>query len=93
MYCQNCGEKIEEDVNICPFCGYSGMIVTNVNNKDRTIQELQDKIAKLEQEISNNTIQDTDQKYNNKMMFIVMLVLPIAFLIFFFMLVFMLINR
>lgn len=93
MYCQNCGEKIEDNVNICPFCGYSGISVTKVNKKDHTIQELQDKIARLEQEISNTTIQDTDQKYNNKMMIIVMLVLPIAFLIFFFMLVFILINR
>jgi uncharacterized membrane protein YvbJ len=93
MYCQNCGAKIEDNVNICPFCGFSNEGDNEFTQKDRKIQELQEKITELEQTVSNTTVNENDRGFNNKMMFAFIFILPIAFLVFFFVLFFILANR
>lgn len=93
MFCQNCGERIEEDSKVCPFCGYVTGVDNELAQKERQIEYLQDKITQLEQTVKNTTIQDKNQGFNSKMMFVFIFVFPIAFLIFFFVLFFTLANR
>ena len=93
MYCQNCGAKIEDNVSICPFCGFSNEEDNQLTQKDRKIKELEEKITELEQTVNNTTVNKNDQGFSNKMMFAFIFVLPIAFLVFFFVLFFTLANR
>ncbi len=49
FYCQNCGAKIEFAGKFCSFCGFSFEKSTNTDEKDARINELEQKIARLEQ--------------------------------------------
>ena len=49
FYCQNCGAKIEFAEKFCSFCGFSFEKSTNTDEKDARINELEQKIARLEQ--------------------------------------------
>jgi uncharacterized membrane protein YvbJ len=49
FYCQNCGAKIESAENFCSFCGYSFEKVSESDDKDARIKELEQKINRLEQ--------------------------------------------
>ncbi|MFW9828407.1 MAG: zinc-ribbon domain-containing protein [Candidatus Thorarchaeota archaeon] len=48
MYCQNCGSEIGQNDLICPFCGQRNGSSEVLKEKDNKIQELEQKIAKLE---------------------------------------------
>ena len=93
MFCQNCGAKIEDDVVVCPFCGFSNESNHKLSQKDLKIQELQEKIMQLEQTVSNTSVNKKDRGLNNRMMFAFIIIFPMAFLIFFFLLFFILANR
>ncbi|MEJ2295676.1 MAG: zinc-ribbon domain-containing protein [Candidatus Lokiarchaeota archaeon] len=92
MYCQNCGSKVDDNTYVCSFCGYSIEKVNDIAQKDRQIQELKEKVNQLEQTFSNTTTGENTSIFNNKMMFLVIFVLPIAFVVFFFVLFFILVN-
>ena len=49
FYCQNCGAKIESAEKFCSFCGFSFEKNTSTDEKDARINELEQKIARLEQ--------------------------------------------
>ena len=49
FYCQNCGAKIESVEKFCSFCGFSFEEKTELNNKNARINELEQKIVRLEQ--------------------------------------------
>ena len=63
MYCQNCGAKIEDNVSICPFCGFSKEEDNQLTQKDRKIKELEEKITELEQTVNNTTVNKNDQGF------------------------------
>jgi uncharacterized membrane protein YvbJ len=92
MYCQNCGAKIENGINICPFCGFSNEGNNELTQKDLKIRELKERITELEQTVSNTTVYKNNRGINNKMMFTFIFIFPIAFLVFFFVLFFILAN-
>ncbi|MFX0076515.1 MAG: zinc-ribbon domain-containing protein [Candidatus Hermodarchaeota archaeon] len=48
-YCQNCGAKLESAQNFCSFCGFSLEKESEYDDKDAKINELEQKIARLEQ--------------------------------------------
>ena len=48
FYCQNCGAKIESAEKFCTFCGFSFEEKIESNDKDERINELEQKIARLE---------------------------------------------
>jgi uncharacterized membrane protein YvbJ len=93
MFCQNCGEKIEDGSKVCPYCGYTIGINNELAQKEHQIEILQEKVIQLEQTVRNTTVDDKNHGFNNKMMFVFIFVFPIAFLIFFFVLFFTLANR
>ena len=49
FYCQNCGAKIESVEKFCSFCGFSFEEKIESSDKDARIDELEQKIARLEQ--------------------------------------------
>ena len=49
FYCQNCGTKIESTEKFCSFCGFSFEQKAKSDEKDARINELEQKIARLEQ--------------------------------------------
>ena len=49
FYCQNCGAKIESAQKFCSFCGFSFEVKDESAGKDARINELELKIARLEQ--------------------------------------------
>ena len=49
FYCQNCGAKIESVEKFCSFCGFSFEVKIESNDKDTRINELEQKITRLEQ--------------------------------------------
>ena len=49
FYCQNCGAKIEPETRFCSFCGFSFDEKSESEDKDTRINELEQKIARLEQ--------------------------------------------
>jgi uncharacterized membrane protein YvbJ len=48
MYCQNCGSEIGMNDKICPYCGQASENFKVLQEKDNMIQELEQKIIKLE---------------------------------------------
>ncbi|MHA1235471.1 MAG: zinc-ribbon domain-containing protein [Promethearchaeota archaeon] len=48
FYCQNCGAKIESAEKFCSFCGFSFEEKLEPDDKDARINELEQKIARLE---------------------------------------------
>ena len=51
-YCQNCGAKIELNINICPYCGQTYDKKEEISEKDLKIQELEQKITNLKKKRS-----------------------------------------
>ncbi len=49
MYCQSCGSEIGQDYIICPYCGQMNSNSDTISEKDIEIQELEKKVADLEQ--------------------------------------------
>jgi uncharacterized membrane protein YvbJ len=48
MYCQNCGSEIGQNDLICPYCGQTNNSSKILEEKDKKIQELEQKITDLE---------------------------------------------
>ena len=70
-YCQNCGAKIESTEKFCSFCGFSFEKKAESNDKDARIDELEQKIARLERGQVKKTVSRTFSPW--------MAVLPIGF--------------
>lgn len=49
MYCTECGSKLDENAKVCPYCGQENMKSKVPDEKDLKIQELEQKIVKLEE--------------------------------------------
>ena len=71
FYCQNCGAKIESAEKFCSFCGFSFEKNTNTDVKDARINELEQKIARLEQRQVKKTASSSFSPW--------MAILPIGF--------------
>jgi len=51
MYCMNCGSEIGENVDICPFCGKSNKRPDLLTQKEKKIQDLEQKVKQLEESL------------------------------------------
>lgn len=51
-YCSNCGSKIEESDLYCSFCGIEFDDNKELKDKDYKIQELEQKVALLEKQMT-----------------------------------------
>lgn len=71
FYCQNCGAKIESAEKFCSFCGFSFDTNTESSDKDARIDELEQKIARLEQRQVKKTTSSSFSPW--------MAILPIGF--------------
>lgn len=49
MYCQNCGAEINENTTVCPYCGLVTKSSDTIQDKNKKIQALEQKIVELEQ--------------------------------------------
>jgi uncharacterized membrane protein YvbJ len=90
MYCQNCGSEIDQNASICPFCGQANRNIDLIKSKDIKIQELEQKIAKLEQTIKEKS--NSSFKKNIFNPFPWFFIIPIVFVIVFFVFFMLLIN-
>jgi uncharacterized membrane protein YvbJ len=84
-YCPNCGKKRIEFENFCEACGYSFRQSDKVDEKDKKIQELEEKVNSLENLLSQKN-QDSS-KNMSPWIFIFPLCFFIIFFGFFFLLV------
>ena len=48
MYCKNCGSEIDQNANVCPYCGETSNSTDIIKKKDIKIREMEQKIAELE---------------------------------------------
>jgi uncharacterized membrane protein YvbJ len=89
MYCQNCGSEIDQNASICPFCGQANKNPDIIRSKDIKIQELEQKIAKLEQDVKETSNSPFKKKNFNPFpwVFIVPIVFVIVFFLFFILLI------
>ncbi|MDX1799135.1 MAG: zinc-ribbon domain-containing protein [Candidatus Lokiarchaeia archaeon] len=90
MYCQNCGSEIDQNASICPFCGQANKNTDIMRSKDIKIQELEQKIAKLEEDVKTKS--NSPFKKNIFNAFPWFFVVPIVFVIVFFLLFILLIT-
>ncbi|NHJ23698.1 MAG: zinc-ribbon domain-containing protein [Candidatus Lokiarchaeota archaeon] len=51
-YCPNCGERIKEIENFCPFCRFKFDDRLKPNNKELIIKRLENRVAFLEDQLS-----------------------------------------
>ncbi|MFX1419242.1 MAG: zinc-ribbon domain-containing protein [Promethearchaeota archaeon] len=51
MYCHNCGSEIDQNARLCPYCGQIINGSDDIRQKEIKIQELEQKILKLEQSV------------------------------------------
>jgi uncharacterized membrane protein YvbJ len=82
MFCQECGSEIENKATVCPYCGKINSNSDVVQQKDLQIQELEQKVAKLE-EFAINKPKKINKSFN-PMMFLLIFIFPLAFLVLFF---------
>ncbi|MFW9938015.1 MAG: zinc-ribbon domain-containing protein [Candidatus Thorarchaeota archaeon] len=82
MFCQECGSEIENTATVCPFCGKINSNSDVIQQKDLKIQELEQKVAKLEEFVTHKPKKAT--RSFNPMMFLFIFILPLAFLVLFF---------
>jgi uncharacterized Zn finger protein (UPF0148 family) len=50
-FCPNCGAEVEEMVNFCPYCGSKFTKSMNAEDKDKTVEELNNRITLLERQV------------------------------------------
>ncbi|MFW9818671.1 MAG: zinc-ribbon domain-containing protein [Candidatus Thorarchaeota archaeon] len=90
MYCQNCGSEIDQTASICPYCGQTNNNSEIIKSKDNKIQDMEKKIAELE-EIINERPKSTIRKniFNQfqPWIFITPIVFVIVFFVFFMLLI------
>ncbi len=83
MYCQNCGSEIDQNAMVCPYCGQVNSSSDIIRKKDIKIEEMEQKIAKLE-EIVKEGSRSTTKKAGIKIFQPWIFIFPIVFLILFF---------
>ncbi|MFW9875346.1 MAG: zinc-ribbon domain-containing protein [Candidatus Thorarchaeota archaeon] len=91
MYCQNCGSEIDQNIMVCPYCGQVNNNSEAIREKDIKIQELEQKISNLEQNIregSRSGVKKAGINVFQPWIFIV----PIVFVILFFVLFIILVS-
>ena len=88
--CQNCGAKIDETAVYCPLCGEETIFEGNELEKDKKIEELEQKIEYLEEMIQNHN-QKSNTPVNENRFQAWIIVVPIAFMVLFFVVFFLLV--
>jgi len=91
MYCQNCGSEINQNAKICPYCGQVNNNSDILREKDIKIQELEQKMAKLEQVFEEGT-RSTVKKSGINQFQPWIFIFPIIFVILFFVLFMILVS-
>ncbi|MFX1385294.1 MAG: zinc-ribbon domain-containing protein [Promethearchaeota archaeon] len=90
MYCQNCGSEIDQNANICPYCGQVNSNSDVIRKKDIKIQEMEQKIEELEQIVKKRSITPSKKTGFNMLqpwIFIAPILFVIAFFVLFIILV------
>lgn len=90
MYCQNCGSEIDQNSNVCPYCGQMNSNSEAIKRKDIKIQELEQKIEKLEKIVeqkSSIALKKTRINQFQPWIFITPIVFVIVFFVFFILLI------
>ncbi|MFX0022894.1 MAG: zinc-ribbon domain-containing protein [Candidatus Hermodarchaeota archaeon] len=90
MYCQNCGSEIDQTASICPYCGQTNKTSEIIRNKDIKIQEMEKKIAELEQIIKERPKSTVRKNLFNQFqpwIFITPILFVIVFFVFFILLI------
>jgi uncharacterized membrane protein YvbJ len=90
MYCQNCGSEIDETTSICPYCGQASNNSEIIRNKDIKIQEMEKKVAQLEQivkERPKSSVRKNMFTQFQPWIFITPIVFVIVFFVFFILLI------
>ncbi|MFX0083588.1 MAG: zinc-ribbon domain-containing protein [Candidatus Hodarchaeota archaeon] len=85
MFCQNCGSEIDQNYQICPYCGQKNSSSDTMNEKDIKIRELEQKVAELEQIIEEGS-KSTNKKGFNNLLQPWIFIFPIVFVVLFFVL-------
>ncbi len=91
MYCQNCGSEIDQNANVCPYCGQTNNNTDIIREKDIKIQEMEQKITELEQIVKQRQGSTVKKNIFNPFQ-IWIFVVPIVFVIVFFVFFILLIN-
>jgi len=86
-YCPNCGKKRNEFENFCEACGYSFTPTNKIEEKDKKIQSLEEKIIQLEKILDERKNDSNTDSNPSPWIFIT----PILFFIVFFGFVFLII--
>jgi uncharacterized membrane protein YvbJ len=90
MYCQNCGAEIDENSEVCQYCGSINNITKVIQQKDIRIQEMEHKISELEQIVkkgSNPRNKTIKENFVQPWIFIFPIIFVMVFFIFFIILV------
>ncbi|MHA2051355.1 MAG: zinc-ribbon domain-containing protein [Promethearchaeota archaeon] len=91
MYCRYCGSEIEDNIKVCPFCGKSNEKPDIVTQKDNKIQDLGYKVKRLEERLKRNE-KSGFGLFKNFPIQPWIFIVPIVFVVFFFVLFFLLIR-
>ncbi|MHA2474144.1 MAG: zinc ribbon domain-containing protein [Promethearchaeota archaeon] len=89
MFCRYCGSEIEETTKICPFCGKSNEKPEILSQKEKQIQILEQKVKRLEERLERNN-KSTGGFFRNFNYMPLIFIVPIVFVILFFVLFFFL---
>ena len=83
MFCQNCGSEIEEHDKVCPYCGQVNKYFEVLKEKDNIIQQLEQKVIKLEELVREGSkLERKFPKPNSFMPWI--FIFPFVFMVLFF---------
>ncbi|MBY8992468.1 MAG: zinc ribbon domain-containing protein [Candidatus Lokiarchaeota archaeon] len=91
MFCQNCGSEIDQNYQICPYCGQNNRSSDIRDDKDIKIQELEQKVAELEQAIKEGS-KSMDKKWPFNLFQPWFFIFPLVFVVLFFVLFMVLIS-
>jgi hypothetical protein len=87
----NCGSEIEENVDICPFCGKSNKKPDLFTQKEKKIQDLEQKVKRLEESLGKKEKSGWGM-FGNSNFQPWIFIFPIVFVVLFFVLFFFLIR-
>jgi uncharacterized membrane protein YvbJ len=91
MYCQNCGSEIDKSAKICPYCGKLINSSEVLKQKDTKIQEMEQKISKLEQIVKEGS-KSTHKTFRESFIQPWIFIFPILFVVLFFTLFIILVS-